>query len=66
MCVICLRALCVIYRVILDELFVLSGCVLFVCSLNGFVGVVNDSLCDGVFCLCVNVCCCVFCGCCIV
>ena len=61
-CVICLRDLCVIYRVILNELFVLRGCVVFVCSLNGFVCVVNGSLYDGVFCLCVSVCCCVFCG----
>ena len=61
-CVICVRALCVNYRVILDELFVLRGCVVFVCNLNGFVCVVTDSLNAGVFGLCVSVCCCVFCG----
>ena len=61
-CVICLRVLCVIYRVVLYELLVLRGCLVFVCSLNGFACFVSDSLCDGVFCVCRCVCCCVFCG----
>ena len=55
-CGICLRVLCVMYRVVLSELLALRGCVVLVCSLNGFACFVSDSSCDGVFCLCVGVC----------